>query len=416
MGPSLQPDTRSTLARWSPALAMMLLSFLSYADRSVLAILSPTILGDLHMSATQYGWAVTSFSLCYMVANPLWGHWIDRRGLLWMVTAAVALWSIASGAHALMTGMVGMCVARGVLGFCEGATFPEGLRTVAETLPPEKRSFGLALAYSGGSLGAALTPLVVTPIALRFGWRGAFGVTMAAGLLWIGLWIGLRGRLGMGRAGSRASTPAPAGRWNRSLAGSVALYALGAAPLAFGLYAVPLYLSRVLHQGQASLGHLLWIPPLGWEAGYLFWGRVSDARRARGAAALLGGLCAASFVIVLAPLAAQRTHAVGVTMAVFFVEMFVAGGFVVLALADGMERQPLGSAGFFAGVCISGWALGTGVMLPMIGRLFDHRQFDRGFWVVAALPVAGTLLWRWLTRERNGDGGSERHRAREVPA
>jgi MFS family permease len=58
---------------------MLLLSLLSYADRSVLAILSPTILGDLHMSATQYGYAVSAFSVCYMAANPCGGSGSTAR-------------------------------------------------------------------------------------------------------------------------------------------------------------------------------------------------------------------------------------------------------------------------------------------------------------------------------------------------
>jgi MFS family permease len=307
-----------------------------------------------------------------------------------------------------MTGIVGMCIARGILGFGEGATFPAGLSTVAQTLPAEKRSFGLGLAYSGGSLGAAITPLVVTPIALRFGWRAAFAVTMLAGLLWIALWIvlgiALRGRVtvvGEARAElvEDARPANAAGRWNRALFASAAVYGLGAAPLAFGLYAAPLYLSRVLHVGQASLGHLLWIPPLGWEAGYLVWGRVADMRRAGGSgspATLFALFCAMGFVIVLAPAAGATAHGVPLTMAIFFAEMFIAGGFVVLTLADGLERQPRENAGFLAGFCISGWALTTGILMPILGKLFDRGRYAAGFWVVAGLPVLGMLLWMWL--------------------
>ena len=263
---------------------MLLLSLLSYADRSVLAILSPTILGDLHMSATQYGYAVSAFSVCYMVANPVWGYFIDRKGVWITILVAVVIWSLASGAHALMIGLVGMCVARGVLGFGEGATFPAGLATVAETMPPERRSFALGLAYSGGSLGAALAPLVITPIALHYGWRATFVFTAVLGLLWVMLWVALRSS-GMYRvhvAAVRVAQEKVAGRWNRNLFATISVYGLGAAPLAFGLYAAPLYLSRVLHVSQASLGHLLWIPPAGWETGYLVWGWISDRRRVRG--------------------------------------------------------------------------------------------------------------------------------------
>ena len=46
----------------------------------------------------------------------------------------------------------------------------------------------MALGYSGASLGALITPLIVTPFALRFGWRSAFLITGGFGLLWLAGW------------------------------------------------------------------------------------------------------------------------------------------------------------------------------------------------------------------------------------
>ena len=382
---------------------MLLLSLLSYADRSVLAILSPTILADLHMSATQYGYAVSAFSICYMVANPVWGYFIDRKGVWVTILVAVILWSMASGAHALMYGLMGMCVARGVLGFGEGATVPAGLATVAETMPPERRSFGLGLAYSGGSLGAALAPLVITPIALHYGWRATFVFTALLGLLWVMLWIALRSS-GMYRvhlATDRVVGEQIAGRWNRNLFATIAIYGLGAAPLAFGLYAAPLYLSRVLHVSQRSLGHLLWIPPAGWETGYLVWGWIADKRTLRRKGrpgALFASFSVAGFLIVLAPLAARSAHPVLATMVLFYLQMFIAGGFVVLSLSDGMNAQRKEHSGFLAGAAISSWAGVTGVLTPVLGHFFDHREYAKGFWLIAFLPVLGTLLWVLLRK------------------
>jgi len=408
----------SVLHRWAPCVGMLLLSLLSYADRSVLAILSPTILGDLHMTATQYGYAVSAFSVCYMVANPVWGYFIDRKGVWITILVAVTVWSLASGAHALIVGLAGMCVARGVLGFGEGATFPAGLATVTETLPPERRSFGLGLAYSGGSLGAALAPLLITPIALRWGWRATFCMTAALGLLWVVLWIGLRSS-GMYRAHvptereiavAAARTSSAAGRWNRNLFATVAVYGLGAAPLAFGLYAAPLYLSRVLHVSQASLGHLLWIPPAGWETGYLAWGWVADRRHLRGAghpSGLFAAFCAGGFVIALAPLAALSPHPVIATMVIFYLQMFVAGGFVVLSLSDGMNAQRKENSGFLAGIAISCWAGVTGVLTPVLGHFFDHHEYAKAFWVVACLPVVGVVLWKVLRTRAEVDFGGQ---------
>lgn len=400
---------------WAPALSMTLLGLLSYVDRSVLAILSPTILAELHLSATQYGYAILVFSLCYMLANPIWGAWMDRAGL-WITTlGAVLLWSVASGSHGLMMGFAGMCVARGVLGFGEGATFPAGLKTVTETLPAEKRSFGLGIAYSGSSMGALVTPLIITPIALRWGWRWAFAVTMAFGFTWVVLWFVLRWT-GLYAPPSRATITqeaeaAPAGesRWSRNLFAAALMYGLGAAPLAFGLYAAPLYLTRALHVSQASLGHLLWLPPAGWEAGYLIFGRVADYLRrrtqSRGGrpgtpAGVFVALTVASLGILLAPALARTSAPVAATLALFVFEMFVAGGFVVFALSDGMAAVPKQHAAFLAGFSISAWALVTGLLMPVIGHLFDAHLYTASFWLITCMPVVGTVLW-YLLRGRD---------------
>jgi ACS family hexuronate transporter-like MFS transporter len=383
---------------------------LSYMDRSVLAILSPTILHDLHLSVTQYGYAVSVFSLCYMLANPIWGYWIDRRGLWVSVLVAVSVWSLASGSHALMLGLGGMCLARGLLGFGEGATFPAGLATITATLPLERRSFGLGLAYSGGSLGAALAPLLITPIAIHYGWRSTFLLTGLFGLLWIALWFTLRATGTFhSRTPSVPTQPLLPNRWNRNLLATAALYGLGAAPLAYGLYAAPLYLSRVLHVSQISLGHLLWIPPAGWEAGYLFWGRVADRRTARSRNGstpastthstpvyFFLAFCIAGLLITFTPLAAASPYPIAATMLIFFLQMFIAGGFVVLTLSDGMDAQPYQNSGFLAGVAISSWALVTGILIPFLGHLFDRGQYSHANWLVAALPIVGTALWQIL--------------------
>jgi ACS family hexuronate transporter-like MFS transporter len=395
---------------------MLFLSFISLVDRSILGILSPTILKELNLTAGQYGTAILVFSICYMLANPIWGLWMDRLGLFTAIGLAVGLWSLASGAHAFLSGFLGLCFVRGILGFGEGATFPAGLKTVTETLPPERRSFGLGLAYSGGSLGALLTPIVITPLALRFGWRSTFILSAAIGFCWIAGWLLLR-KFGLYRpvaAVARADRARP--QWNRDLFATASIYGLGAAPLAFGLYAAPLYLSRILHQPQGTLGHLLWIPPAGWEVGYLFWGRVADRRAAhRRSPASNGGnlrnsplslfalFAAGSALLCLIPYCAALPHAVAITMAIFFLVMFLSGGFVVITLAHGATTQSAANTGFLAGFSISGWSLTTGVLMAVVGQMFDRNQYTATFWLVSAIPSVGVLVWWLLSRRGSGE-------------
>ena len=60
---------RVNLAPWVPALTMMLVSLISYIDRNTLALLAPTIHREMQLSAQQYGFVVSAFSVAYMVGN-----------------------------------------------------------------------------------------------------------------------------------------------------------------------------------------------------------------------------------------------------------------------------------------------------------------------------------------------------------
>lgn len=414
---------RSSAAYWAPCLAMTLLSFISLMDRSILGILSPLILGDLGLTGSQYGTALLVFSICYMLANPVWGWLMDRWGLFTATAVAVAIWSLASGAHAYVGGFLGLCLVRALLGFGEGATFPAGLKTVTETMPPEKRSFGLGVAYSGGSLGALITPLVVVPLAQRCGWRSTFQLSAMVGMAWIGGWLLLRG-FGLyrttapnapGAPGQPPPLPIPAlhqtrSKWNRDLFATAVVYGLGAAPLAFGLNWAAIYLTRILHQPQSTVGYLLWLPPAGWEAGYLTWGWIADRRRKQAlatgklAAPSPGNLfilfAAGSLALGLIPFCTHLPFAAAITMALFFLVMFLSGGFVVIALAHGATTQPAENTGFLAGFSISGWSLTTGLLMPIVGKMFDYGAYAATFWLVAALPAAGVFLW-WQLATRD---------------
>src|SRR5579883_95950 len=115
---------------------MMLVSTISYIDRNTLALLAPTILRDTHLTNEQYGFIISAFSFAYMLGNPVWGKILDRVGIRKGMGLAVSLWTVASAAHAFATGLRSFGLARAVLGFGEGATFPGSLRTVVQTLPP----------------------------------------------------------------------------------------------------------------------------------------------------------------------------------------------------------------------------------------------------------------------------------------
>src|SRR5688572_26236440 len=122
-------DPAVTWQMWVPCMAMAACSWLSFVDRQVLGALAPTILKETGLDAAQFAGVNSYFFVAYTIANPFWGSVLDRVGLRVGMLLGVALWTVASVSHGWMAGFMGFAMARAVLGFGEGVTFPGGLRT-----------------------------------------------------------------------------------------------------------------------------------------------------------------------------------------------------------------------------------------------------------------------------------------------
>jgi MFS transporter, ACS family, hexuronate transporter len=375
---------------WLPSGVIMLSSWLSYVDRQTLAVLSPMILKDTGLSVAAYSDALSVFSIAYMISNPLWGSLLDRIGLRKGMLAAVGIWTIASVSHAWVTGFAGFALARAVLGFGEGATFPGGLRTSRDSLPKDRQSRGMAIAYSGSTLGAIVTPLLVTPVALALGWRWAFLITGGLGALWLGVWwiFSRPPWLVSSHGTSKFAWPSI---WERRFWMLVVGMGLGGAPLGTVLSLSPVYLNRVLNMTQAQLGKTLWIPTLGWGLGYYFWGWIADryvgdhSRPVR--LYLLMGLLGLPLALVTA------TNSIAVVFALFFWGMFVAVGFITVSLHVAARAYPGDQTGLVAGIGSGAWGLVLALVLPVFGRWFDLHWYGAAFVSMTIVPLIGLALW-----------------------
>lgn len=388
---------------WAPTVTMMLLSFISYVDRNTLALLSHTILHETGLTAEQYGFIISAFSIAYLVGNPVWGGALDRYGLRVVTACAVTLWTGASVAHAFVHGEAGFAVARAALGFCEGATFPAGFRAASQTLRESERSRGVAVAYSGGSLGAIVTPLLITPIALHWGWRGAFVATGLLGITWVVLWAAVgrdeRVRHAPNRRPIGTKAP-PLALRSRSLWAFMAVYALGAVPLGLVLYIAPIDLGRRLGCDQATLGRLLWIPPLGWEVGYFFWGSIVDhaSRRAPLGRSWFLRMYTGLAILSLPFAATACFHSRVAVLGLLFLGTFTAAGYVIASLAEVTRKHAPDHAATLAGLGAGSWSAVTAVVMPLFGRLLDEGAYGATYAIGAAAPLLALVMWRWLQR------------------
>ena len=386
---------------WVPCIGMALCSWLSFVDRQVLAILAPTILADTGLTAQNFTDAASFFFLAYTLSNPVWGSVLDFVGLRLGMLLAVGIWTAASMSHAWMATFVGFALARAVLGFGEGATFPGGLRTAVESLPAHMRARGIALSFSGGTIGAVMMPLLLGPLAIQYGWRIAFLATGALGLAWLVIWTAIARPPFLPKVTTRPSKMTWPNLFERRVWALVFSYALPAISPGPILTIIALYLNQRLQLTQADVNGLVWIPPLTWGIGYFFWGWAADRYAANNPRPI--GMFLLLTVASLTLGMTTWTSSVPLAIALISFSTFIGGGFQMVALKVGSYAFPREQAAMMSGIASGSWSLVNFVLLRAIGpwsNWMNDQRWEEIFWLIALLPAIGIAIWMVLSRNQ----------------
>jgi ACS family hexuronate transporter-like MFS transporter len=228
---------------------------LNYVDRQVLALLKPTLEAEFGWSDRDYAHLGSTFQIAAASAFLFIGWFIDRLGVRMAYGIAIIVWSAAGMAHALAQTVQQFVAARVVLAVGETVSTPAGIKAATLYMPPKQRNVAIGLINTAPNIGAILTPLLIPPFALAFGWKAAFLVTGALGFVWlIGWWWGTRDLKPMGDLPERAPV-----NWGELLRDRRSWAVIGAKALTdcvwwFVLFWMPDYFSRVFGLGQGQLG------------------------------------------------------------------------------------------------------------------------------------------------------------------
>jgi ACS family hexuronate transporter-like MFS transporter len=180
---------RAGYFRWVICGLLLLGTTKNYMDRQVLGVLKVTLQHDLGWNEIDYGNLVAVFQFAYAVGMLLVGRLIDCLGTRLGYALAVIAWSIASMAHGLMSSLSGFFAARIALGFTEAGVFPASLKATAEWFPKKERALATGIFNAGTNVGAALAPLLISFIFVRWGWRWTFFGIGGLGFVWLILWL-----------------------------------------------------------------------------------------------------------------------------------------------------------------------------------------------------------------------------------
>jgi len=234
---------------------------LNYVDRQVLALLKPTLEARFDWSDRDYALLGTTFQITAAFSFLFVGWFVDRFGVRRALGWGVGLWSLAGIAHAFAATIAQFVLARVALAAAETVGTPAAVKSAAVYLPVKERSFALGLGNTAPNIGAIVTPLLIPPFALAFGWQAAFIVTGALGFLWLVFWVlGTRSLVPVDQPASVAPADAPAKiNWGELFSDRRTWAVIGAKLLSdlgwfFLLFFMPDFFARVFDMKQGTLG------------------------------------------------------------------------------------------------------------------------------------------------------------------
>lgn len=357
------PDRSPVNGRWWPIGLLFCATVLNYIDRQTLSVLAATLRRELHLTDGDYSNAVSAFLLSYGVMYAVGGRWVDRVGVRVGVSACITWWSIAGMLTGLASGPISLAFSRFLLGIGEPIIYPAGLKASAELFASKSRAFAMGVISSGSSVGAIIAPPLIAYITLQFGWRVAFLLPGALGLVLAAVWFKMF-RVAGPKDGAK---PMP---W-RELVRRRVVWSLVAPRLFsdpvwyFYLFWVPDYLQRVRGLSLAEIGMYAWIPFVAADAGALGGGALSDFLIRRGFTPQQARRRVLYLVAAIAPLGAfavtvESTPAAILLMSlsacvtqVWAVNIATLGAEILSPAESASILGMMGSAGSLAGAVIS---------------------------------------------------------------
>lgn len=255
-GPAVSSATTMRTAGVGMLIALLFFgNALNYVDRQVLALLKPTLEAEFGWTDSDYAHLGSSFQIAAAAALLFVGWFVDRLGVRMAYGVAVIVWSMAGMAHALALTVQQFVAARIVLAVGESVSTPAGLKAAATYIPLARRNFAIGMINTAPNIGAILTPLLIPPFAVAFGWKAAFVVTGALGFVWFAFWmVGTKRLKPVGSVPERAPV-----NWGELFRDRRSWTVIGAKFLTdcvwwFVLFWMPDFFNRQYGLGQAELG------------------------------------------------------------------------------------------------------------------------------------------------------------------
>lgn len=242
---------------------LWVVALLRFVDLQVIAVLLEPIKAEFELSDTQLGLLTgIAFALFYATLGIPIAWLADRYNRRNIIAVTMGLWSFMTVVCGMATGFVSLFLARVGVGIGEAGGLPPSASLVSDYFIPERRARTFAVLSSAVPLGVFVGFMLGGWVSEFYGWRAAFIVAGAPGLLAaVVLRLTLR-EPPRGFSDTRgAAEPAPAFRETlKYLAGlkSYRQFVLGTAIVTLGAVGsgiwIPSFFIRTHGMGVAEIG------------------------------------------------------------------------------------------------------------------------------------------------------------------
>ena len=396
---ALPAPAASSVDRAKPDMRLLSLLALGHMvvdiNQGSLAVILPFIKDALRLSYTATGFIVLMANITSSIIQPLFGFLADKTARRWLLPVSVFLSSLGLALTGLAPSYAVVLALVMITGFGVAAYHPEGYRT-ATAVAGARKATGVSVFSTGGNIGIALGPPLVTALLTTFGLAGSLGM-LVPGVLVAGLLLTVLPSL---------SAPAPfaaraqAGRTGaETMVGAMALLILVVAirswtQLGFTTF-LPFYWKEVLHGDPRLVGTLLAVFLGAGVVGTLVAGPIADRvgiRRYVVSVFLLAVPLAVAFLFVQGVLVFVLLGLLGFVL----VSTFTVS--VVLGQAY-LPKNPGMASGLIVGFAIGAGGLGASAL----GWVADHWGLTRALWISALMPLVGFLVALGLPEPRSRD-------------
>jgi FSR family fosmidomycin resistance protein-like MFS transporter len=363
----------------------------SHYSQLLLPPLFPWLKDALHASYIELGFLMSIFFVVSCLVQTTSGFLVDRFGPRPVMFTGLALVAAACFGFALSPNYWSVAFFAVVAGFGNGVFHPADYTLLNRKVSAPRLGHAYSVHGLTGSLGWALAPVIVVPLAIAFDWRVALAGAACVPLAVLAVLWWHRAQLQL------TAAPPPTGQ--QAAEGSLAFLRIPAVWTCFGFFFVYAIVLSVVQAFAPEAARQLHGVPVSVAAVCLTVYMVCSA-----AGMILGGFLA------IDPSRCERVIGVGFAIAAAVAlsigigsipPMLVPVLFGVMGLATGLaapsrdmlvkRSTPENSTGRVYGVVYSGLDIGQALAPLVFGWMMDHHAY-RGVWLGLVLVQAVLIL------------------------